>query len=731
MDNKSKKADGVYQKGQLIGHYQIVAPLAQTPFARRYLGQQLHHRTPAVIEVLRPPLIDELRENFLTQARTLMKLEYPHILRLWDAGIENYYPFLVSDHESYLTLRHVHPRGSKLSLTRVVPHLKQLASALDYAHDQQILHGDIRPENILLDKNNNILVCGFTIQAIIQNRERLDYQRAEMIHEVIAYTAPERIQGKANPASDQYSVAIVVYELLCGETPFNKGSHIEIAHQQLHTPPPSLLHKIPGIPMSIEKVVMKALAKDPSQRFTTIQEFISALEQEQNARGRAATVYSAPPAQPTGVIAAPVMLQPAQAAVLSSNPPSPTSMPLPAPLFSPVSLALQDPITPMHLSLPIPLMQAMEDSVPLPRRRDNDTVTRRAFAVGLVGLATLGGTGGWYLLQKRLARPAAPIIALDVVSPATPMSVNQKSALIFTGHLAAVNALAWSPDGKLLASASDDTFVQIFDANSGRRTVIYSGHTEEVAAVGWSPDGKLIASGGQDQTVQVWASTSGAKILTYKGHTDRVNAVSWSSDSRLIASGGEDKTVQVWSAVNGELAFNFLGHTAGVLCAGWQPNNSSLASGSWDGTLRDWATVQHGDHFTAGEQIFSYGGHGKNEVYALAWSPHGSFIASAGADQTVQISNGDDGTPRLPFFTDHQSKTHVNPVRSVAWSPDGNLIASGDTDGNVYVWKTAGRKTIFIYRGHKGAVNALAWSPDGKTIASASSDSTVHVWQPS
>jgi WD40 repeat protein len=305
-----------------------------------------------------------------------------------------------------------------------------------------------------------------------------------------------------------------------------------------------------------------------------------------------------------------------------------------------------------------------------------------------VGLATLGGTGGWYLLQKRLARPAAPTIALDAVAPpATPTSVNQKSALIFTGHLAAVNALAWSPDGKLIASASDDTFVQIFDAHSGRRTILYSGHTEEVATVRWSPDGKFIASGGQDQTVQVWAWASGAKIFTYKGHTDRVNAVSWSSDSRLIASGSEDKTVQVWRATDGELAFNFLGHTAGVLCAGWQPNNSSLASGSWDGTLRDWATTQHGDHFTAGEQIFSYAGHGKNEVYALAWSPHGSFIASAGADQTVQISNGDDGTPRPPFFTDHQSKTHVNPIRSVAWSTDGNLIASGDTDGNVYVWQ--------------------------------------------
>ncbi len=189
--------------------------------------------------------------------------------------------------------------------------------------------------------------------------------------------------------------------------------------------------------------------------------------------------------------------------------------------------------------------------------------------------------------------------------------------------------------------------------------------------------------------------------------------------------------MQVWITINGTLRFDFQGHTAGVLCVGWQPDSSSVASGSWDGTLRDWATIQHGDHFNAGDQIFSYDGHGKNEVYALAWSPDGNFIASAGADQTVQISKGVDGTPRPGFFTGHRSTQHVNPVRSVAWSPRGDFIASGDTDGTVYVWRVAGRKTVFTYRGHKGAVNALAWSLDGKKIASASADNTVHVWQPS
>lgn len=732
MNSTNNKTKYVYIKGQLIGQYEVIDTLDQTRLAQTYLGQQSYHRTAVMIEVLQPPLLDELKEDFLAQARTLMKLQHPHILRLRDADVNNHNPFLVASYESYLTLRQVYLQGSIQPLAGLLPHLKQIASALQYAHNQRILHGDIRPENILLDKNNNILLRGFTIEAITQNRERLNYQEAGILREAAAYTAPERIKGKGGPASDQYSLAVLVYELLCGAVPFT-GSLIEVAHQQMHTPPPSPRQKAPNISPRVERALMKALEKDPGKRFTDIQSFISALEQEQNALFRAATAQKpptppvlpqviTPPASPSNA-AGPVQAQAFPGVAPSSRPPTPPA--------SPQAPAIPLPQSAPPAQLPPPGTPApVKDSPPAPRRGDSTTMTRRAFTIGLVGLAAAGGAGGWYFLTQRLAKPAPPSVGPGVPPPATRTTVNNRKVLIFTGHLAGVNALAWSPDGKLIASASNDTYVQIFDASSGRRKIIYSGHTEEVAAVGWSPNGKFIASGSQDTTVQVWNAATAAKILTYKGHTDRVNAVSWSQDSQLIASGSEDKTVQVWNAINAGLDFTFLGHTAGVLCVGWQPDDSSVASGSWDGTLRDWATVQHGNHFNAGEQIFNYGGHGKNEVNALTWSPDGNFIASAGADQTVQISNAIDGSPRPLFFTGHENRQHVNPVLSVAWSPDGSSIASGDTDGNVYVWTVAGRKTFFIYRGHKGGVNALAWSPDGKTIASASADSTVHVWQP-
>jgi len=697
MDGTNKKANFVCRKGERIGRYEIVNALDQTVFKDTYLGQQIPLRIPVIIEVFRPPLIDALKQNFLDQAQILMKLKHPNILQLRDAGVRDRYPFLVIDTASYLTPRRAFLQGSIQPLAGLLPHLKQIAAALQYAHHQQILHGDVRPENVLLDGNNNVLLWGFTFEAVMQNRERHNYKLAGMMPEAVAYSAPEQIRGKTEPASDQYSLAILIYELLCGAVPFT-GSPIEVAHQQMHALPPPPRQRVPTISVGVEGTIMKALEKDPGRRFSDIQTFINTLEQEQIAQFRFATAQrQLAPTQPVGMVAPQAL---PRAVMPEASPPPVASAPV-------------------------------KDNPPPPRRRDNTTMTRRAFAVGLVGLAAAGGAGGWYLLQKRLAQPAPPAVGPNATPPAKQTTVNNTKVLIFTGHLASVNALAWSPDGKLIASASDDTYVQIFDATSGRRKIIYSGHTEEVAAVAWSPDSKFIASGGQDTTVQVWNANSGARILTYKGHADRVNGVSWSNDSQSIASGSEDKTVQVWNAISAALSFNFQGHTAGVLCVGWQPDNSSVASGSWDGMLRDWATVQHGNHFNAGDQIFSYAGHGNNEVNALAWSPNGNFVVSAGADQTVQISNGIDGTPRPPFFTGHVNRQHANPVLSVAWSPDGTSIASGDTDGNVYVWKTAGRKTFFIYRGHKGAVNALAWSPDGKTIASASADSTVQLWQPS
>lgn len=596
------------------------------------------------------------------QARGLMQLNHPHILPIRDMGLQEHEPFLVSDDQPYWTLREIYPRGSRQPLAMFLPHLKALASALSTAHAHGIAHGDLRPENILLTRENVCLLSGFVIEALVRNQELHRDRQVEAAPGESALLAPEQ----ASPAGDQYWLAVLVYELLCGTLPSAEAAGRAGDDALLH-----LRQSAPDISPQAARTLLKALEKNPEQRFADIAAFVSALEEAQLAAGTHKT----------------------------SRPGQPEPMQTPAP----------------------------RDQGP--ERRRQPAMTRRAFAVGVACLAVAGGAGGWYLLTERLSVPLLPTAGAQT-APATRTTVDQTDALIFTGHLAGVNAVAWSPDGTLIASASDDTTVQVFRARDGRRTLIYSGHTEEVVALGWSPGGHVLASGGQDASVQVWRASTGARTLLYRGHTGRVNGLSWSRDGRSIASGSEDKSVQVWNADRGDLTFRFLGHTAGVLCVGWQPDNSSVASGSWDGTLRDWAVVQHGTHFAAGDEIFRYSGHGNNEVNALAWSPDGSLIASAGVDQTVQISRGTDGIPVPPFFTRHKSQAKSNSVLALSWSPDGRSLASGDSNGNILVWQANSQKVFFRYSGHGGAVNALAWSPDGKTIASAGADNTVQVWQP-
>jgi serine/threonine protein kinase len=172
------------------------------------------------------------------------------------------------------TLRKYHPKGNCVALEQIVSHVGQVASALQYAHRQKLIHRDVKPENMLLSRNNEVFLSDF---GLVLEAQSSSLRSAQEMAGTVPYMAPAQFEGRARPASDQYALGIVVYEWLSGDRPFH-GTFMEIASQHMLHPPPPLYGRIPGISAAVEQVVQRALAKGPQRRFANVEGFAKALE---------------------------------------------------------------------------------------------------------------------------------------------------------------------------------------------------------------------------------------------------------------------------------------------------------------------------------------------------------------------------------------------------------------------------------------------------------------------
>src|SRR6266700_8423244 len=271
-----------------LGNYRLIRLIGRGGFAQVYLGEHVHLQTPAAIKVLQARLSRQDQESFLAEAQMIARLRHTNIIQVLEFGIEEGIPYLVMDYAPCGTLRQRYHSGVMLTPLRILPYLKQLANALQFAHEQLIVHRDVKPENMLLGPNDELLLADFGIALGVQSSRS---QSMEDMAGTVSYMAPELLQGRAVPASDQYALAVVIYEWLSGAPPF-RGTFVEIASQHLLTPPPPL-HQ-PAVSQEVEQVVLTALSKDPGQRFASIQEFAAAFERATLMSGSEETIKLGP-----------------------------------------------------------------------------------------------------------------------------------------------------------------------------------------------------------------------------------------------------------------------------------------------------------------------------------------------------------------------------------------------------------------------------------------------------
>lgn len=261
--------------GQQLGPYHLIGLLGQSDWAAVYLGEHLSLHMQVALKVFSLRLTGGDVERFRTEVSMLARLRPSALLRLLDCGMEGDLPFLVMDYAPGGSLRQRHPRGTILPAPLMLSSLQPVVATLQYLHDQGRIHGNIKPENMLLGWRNEVLLSDIGLPLLTQRRQSLLQQQGAS---AAAYLAPEQLQDQPQPSSDQYALGIIVYEWLSGDVPFH-GSFDETAQQHLSVSPMPLREKIPSISPHVEHVVLKALAKDPHQRFASVRAFAEELAQ--------------------------------------------------------------------------------------------------------------------------------------------------------------------------------------------------------------------------------------------------------------------------------------------------------------------------------------------------------------------------------------------------------------------------------------------------------------------
>ena len=575
---------GFLMAGAIIHRWQVTSLLHRGAFADLYLASRVDapssDQSNVLIKVLRALTTEPvaLRQQ---KMELLLSLRHPHIHPVIAAGwiSPGGWIYLLTRFETQGALSRISATATSLPTLAVGGIVRQIADALDYAHERLLVHGRLKLENCLAVGPATVQVSDFYQSLLDQESQRVN----------VPLAAPEQQYSQTEAASDQYSLALLTYQLLISNQPQIGARSPALLPAPGSRLPLSVSEIRPDLPRQVDQALSQALSPQPYGRYKNVTSFALALQAALEGQGSSTSwpmiSASSPP---------PVSSPPSSLASPWSNPGTPPLLGGQRPPAAPVTPARPGPLLPLcilpgHTSPPTMLRWAPDGSHLASIGKEQTIYLWRVERRIGTPLATLAGHSSEVLALSW--SPNSPTLASGAVDATVRiwMTPNTTAQAAWWGHDGSVTSLGYAPNGAHIASGGSDRTIRVWDMQ-GNALNVWQAHGRAVTALAWSPDGRILASGGADFLIHLWDSKTGARVATLDGHKDEIHHLAWSPSGELLASyaGKKDLRICLWDRQSYRLTAVLSGHTREIVGLHWPTEGTWLATASGDATLRYW-----------------------------------------------------------------------------------------------------------------------------------------------